>query len=152
MGFFDSLAAIFGGGAPDPNYYNKLFRLVPGEVIVASSGGHFIEGLGFETVTRGKTYLFVITNHNHLIVGDMVDSSLAQRFPVGSVHISDRGYLDQLGFFGDRAAITGANPQGVLERLRVLSFTPQASAPFAMTVVESLVAQVLQFSGPSQTR
>jgi hypothetical protein len=147
MGFFDSLMAMFGGGAPDPNYYNKLFRLVPGEVIVASSGGHFIEGLGFPTVTRGKTYLFVITNHNHLIIGDMVDSALAQRFAAGGVQISDCGYLDQqAGFFGGGAPVTQANPLGVLERVRVLSFVPQASPPFAITVVESMAAKVLQFS------
>jgi hypothetical protein len=148
MGFFDSLMAMFGGGAVDPNYYNNLFRLAPGEAIVSSSGGHFVEGLGrFPTVTLGKTYLFAVTNHNRLVIGDMMDSALAQHFTPGSVRIADHGYLDQVGgFMGDRSAVTRANPAGVMERVRVIAFAPRASAQFAITVVDSLVPQILPFS------
>lgn len=148
MGFLDSLMAMFGGGAPDPNYYNKLFRLAPGEAIVSSSGGHFIEGLGHSpTVSLGKTYLFAITNHNRLVVGDMMDSALARHFTPGSVSITDHGYLDQVGgFLGDRSAVTRANPMGAMERVKVLSFFPQGGAGFSITVVESLVPQILPFS------
>ena len=148
MGFFDSLLAMFGGGAADPNYYNKLFRLAPGEAIVSSGGAQFVDGVGqFSTVTLGKTCLFAITNHNRLVIGDMVDSALAQHFTPGSVRIADHGYLDQIGgFLGDRSAVTRASPMGVMERVKVLGFIPQGAAPFSITVVESVVPQILPFS------
>jgi hypothetical protein len=147
MGFFDTLKAMFGGGGADPHYYDKLFGLAPGETITASSGGHFVEGLGHPTVTLGRTYLFAITTHNRLVVGDMTNSALAQPFTPGSVQIIDRGFLDQIGgFLGDRSAVTRANPLGAMERVKVLAFAPQGAPPFAITVVDSLVVQVLAFT------
>ncbi len=149
MGFLDSLKAMFVGAAPDPDYYNKLFQLAPNETITCSSGGHFIEGLGQSSVTLGKTYLFAVTSHNRLVIGDMVDSALARHFTPGSVRITDHGYLDQIGggFMGDRSAVKRANPAGEMERVKVLAFAPHGSPPFAISVVGSLVRAIMPFSG-----
>jgi hypothetical protein len=147
MGFFDALKSIFGGAPLGADYWNKLLRLPAEETIVFTASGRLVASMSGREVTLGAGYILVITSMGRLVLGDMqtMNPALARHFSPGTVRVQDHGYLDEKGTYTGVREYQQAGPTGVMERVKILAFTPDQGAPFTVIAAESTVPQLLSW-------
>jgi hypothetical protein len=154
MGLFDKIkSALSSFAGADPNYYQKNFGLEPDEQVLSGGGGFFVPevsagkqaaamaaGLLVGAIVEivGEQFMFVITDKGRLVIG-MVGGRYSDPIAFGP---DDRPRIEPTN---EKGGGTIGGPKG-LEPAVVVRFVPDGGDGFKLTVAQSIVKQLVDWS------